>query len=103
MNYKLDANNGEVQVIRKAGSSFVKYAISEGQAKGYIGTAKSVEKSERFKGFEIAINGDELYLAGEFLAGEQEKPEEKPVKTQVVSDARRDFARREDHGKKKKH
>lgn len=102
MNYKLDANNGEVQVIRKAGSSFVKYAISEGQAKGYIGTAKSVEKSERFKGFEIAINGDELYLAGE-ITEKQEKPEEKPVKTQVVSDARRDFARREDHGKKKKH
>lgn len=77
MNYKLNVNqNGEVDFIQKAGSTYVKTTIPEGKAKALIATAKSVEKSDKYENF-ISINGNEAFIAEELLADEKPKIEEK--------------------------
>lgn len=77
MNYKLNVNqNGEVDFIQKAGSAYVKTTIPEGKAKALIATAKSVEKSDKYENF-IVLNDNEAFIAGELLADEKPKTEEK--------------------------
>jgi len=76
---KLKTVNGEVEVIAPAGSAFVRYKIPESKAKAIIGAGKA-EKSDKFPGFGICVNG-ELYFAGSMTA---EKAEEKPKKKTVT-------------------
>lgn len=76
MNYKLNVKNGEVDFIQKAGSAYVKTTIPEGKAKALIATAKSVEKSDKYDNF-IVLNDNEAFIAGELLAGEKPKIDEK--------------------------
>ena len=94
MDYKLTVNdNKEVEIIKKAGSCYVRTVIPEGKATGLIETATSVEPSNVYAGFGIALNGDEMYIAGklgaekaakapkvEKAADEPEKAEKKTVK-----------------------
>ena len=82
MSYKLKANgNGGVEVIKKAGSAFVKTAFPVGKCEGLIATGKA-EKSDKFDGFGICVNG-EYYFAGSFTpdnAKAEPKTEAKPKK-----------------------
>lgn len=72
MSYKLHADeNGEVEIVKPAGSSFVRVKIPEGQAIGIIESSDKIEKSDKFDGFPIAVN-DEYFFPGE-LAGEEDK------------------------------
>ena len=73
MAYKLKSENGNVGVIKKAGSVFVKYTMPEGKAKGIIETGKA-EKSDRFPGFGICV--DDCYFAGSMTVSKPEKPAE---------------------------
>lgn len=101
MAYKLNAKDGKVVIIKKAGSAYVKTSAPEGMCKGLIESADTVKASDRWEGFGIVINGDEIYFEGTFKEDTPVKPANKPK--EVFSSARKDFARREDHGKKKKH
>ena len=79
VDFKLVVNgNGDIEVIKKAGSAFVKTAYPVGKCEGLIATAKSVESSDRFPGYAICINGGEFYFAGTFKADKE--AEEKPTK-----------------------
>ena len=81
MSYKLHADeNGEVEIVKPAGSSFVRVKIPEGQAIGIIESADKIEKSDKFDGFEICVDDGEFYFAGNFKADE-EKSEPKEEKT----------------------
>lgn len=80
MNYKLtEVANGETQFIRKAGSAYVKATMPIGKAKGIIGMGK-VEKSGKFDGFEIMINGGEIYFEGTYTEEEPAAEDKKPDK-----------------------
>ena len=81
MSYKLHADeNGEVEIVKPAGSSFVRVKIPEGQAIGIIESADKIEKSDKFDGFEICVDDGEYYLAGS-LKADEEKPEPKEEET----------------------
>lgn len=79
MDYKLKTVNGEVEVIAPAGTAFVRYKMPEGKAKAIIGAGKA-EKSDKFAGFGICVDG-EYYFAGTVTAEkEPAESEEKPKK-----------------------
>lgn len=65
--YKLTVNdNSDVEYVTAAGEDFVKTSMPSGQALGIIESASLVEKSDKFDGFEICVNGGEYYFAGKF-------------------------------------
>ena len=87
--YKLNANdNGDVEYIAPAGSSFVRSSMPEGRAVGIIESASKVEKSDKFADFEICVNDGEFYFNGKITASkakaepkaDEPEVEEKPVK-----------------------
>ena len=100
MNYKLNAKDGKVTIIKKAGSAYVKTSAPEGMCKGLIETADTVKASDRWEGFGIVINGDEIYFEGTFT-------EDKPVEVKKPDDPkpeRKDFDKFDKkHFGKKKH
>ena len=74
--YNLKKNaNGDVWYIKKAGSAYVKATMPIGKAEGIIGTGK-VEKSDKFDGFEICVDG-EYYFAGELVEEKSSDNEDK--------------------------
>lgn len=92
MDYKLNSNaNDDVEYIKPAGTMFVKSSMPTGQAKGIIAT-KSFEKSDKFDGFEIEVNGGEIYFAGKITA-------DKPSKAEPVAEEKAD--EKPKRGKKK--
>lgn len=76
MSYNLEKNeNGMVKVIKKAGSAYVTTYLPEGLCRGLIANAETVKRSNRWEGFGIVINGDEIYFSG---TCEEDAPEVKP-------------------------
>ncbi len=78
MDYKLNSNaNDDVEFIRPSGVMFVKSSMPSGKAKAIIATG-TIEKSDKFDGFKIMVNGGEYYFAGTIT---EEKPSkaEKPA------------------------
>lgn len=74
--YKLTINEaGDTEVIIKAGSNYVRTCKPSGEVAGLIATAKSVEASEVFDGFGIALDGDMMYVAGTFKKAKPSKAE----------------------------
>ena len=74
--YDLKTNEqGMVKVIKKAGSAYVKATMPIGKAEGIIGTGK-VEKSDKFDGFPIAVNG-EYFFPGELAEEKSSDNEDK--------------------------
>lgn len=89
MNYKLNVNdNEEVEVIVPAGSDYVRTSMPIGQAKGIIESADSVEKSDKFDGFGICVNGA-FYFSGKLMSGKASKadvaPKAKPTAKKTSS------------------
>lgn len=81
MDYKLNSNaNDDTEFIKPAGVMFVKSSMPTGQAKAILATG-TIEKSDKFDGFEICVNGGEYYFEGtcteEEPATEDKKPEKK--------------------------
>ena len=75
MDYKLNSNaNDDTEFIKPAGVMFVKSSMPSGKAKAIIATG-TVEKSDKFDGFEIMVNGGEYYFAGTITAGKPSKAE----------------------------
>ena len=75
MDYKLNSNaNDDVEFIKPAGVMFVKSSMPSGKAKAVIATG-TVEKSDKFDGFEIMVNGGEYYFAGTITADKPSKAE----------------------------
>lgn len=74
MDYKLTVKNGDVEVIFKSGSDYVRTAYSESKCKAVISASKKAEPSE-YEGY-ISIDGGNLLIAGTI-----EKAEIKPTKT----------------------
>lgn len=91
MDYKLTVNdNGDTEVIKPAGSDFVRTCVCEGEAKAIIATASKVESSDKFDGFGIAVNDGEYYFAGNIgkasaKAEKAEKATDEPVKAEKKS------------------
>ena len=83
VDFKLVVNdNGDVEVIKPAGSDFVRTCVCEGEAKGIIATASKVESSDKFDGFGICVNDGEYFIAGTLGKAKAEpksEPEEKPA------------------------
>ena len=83
MDYKLTVNdNGDTEVIKPAGSDFVRTCVCEGEAKAIIATASKVESSDKFEGFGICVNDGAYFIAGtlgEAKAEPKSEPEEKPA------------------------
>lgn len=78
MSYKLHADeNGEVEIVKPAGSSFVRVKIPEGQAIGIIESSDKIEKSDKFDGFGIKVDEGKYYIAGT-LKADEEKITDKP-------------------------
>ena len=86
MDYKLNSNaNDDVEFIKPAGVMFVKSSMPTGQAKAILATG-TIEKSDKFDGFEIMVNGGKYYFAGTITADKpsraepvaEEKADEKP-------------------------
>lgn len=81
--YKLTINEaGDTEVIIKAGSDYVRTCKPSGEVAGLIATAKSVEASEVYDGFGIALDCDMMYVAGtlgEAKAEPKSETEEKPA------------------------
>ena len=77
MSYKLKSINGEVEVVKKAGSAYVKFAMPEGKAKGIIETGV-VKLSDKFPGFGLCVD-DEYYFAGELSEEKSSDSNEKPA------------------------
>ena len=74
--YNLKKNaNGDVWYIKKAGSAYVKATMPIGKAEGIIGTGKA-EKSDKFDGFPIAVNG-EYFFPGELVEEKSSDNEDK--------------------------
>lgn len=81
MDFKLNVNdNGDVEVVMKAGTDYVRTVKPEGECIGLIKAASSVETSDKFDGVGIAVNGGEIYIAGKLLTGKTEKPAAEPKK-----------------------
>lgn len=78
--YKLTVNgNGDAEYITAAGDDFVKTSMPSGQALGIIESASLVEKSDKFGGFEICVNGGEYYFAGKIgKAAKADEPLSEP-------------------------
>ena len=78
--YKLTVNdNSDVEYITAAGEDFVKTSMPSGQALGIIESASLVEKSDKFDGFEICVNGGEFYFAGKIgKAAKSDEPLDEP-------------------------
>ena len=92
MSYKLTVNEaGDVEFIKRAGEDFVRSSMCEGEAKALIETGK-VAKSDKFDGFEIEVNGGEIYFAGKITA-------DKPSKADTVAEEKAD--EKPKRGKKK--
>ncbi len=83
MEYKLNENeNGDTEFIKPAGVMFVKSSMPSGQAKAIIATG-TIEKSDKFDGFEIMVNGvDTFYFAGTITEDKPSKAE-KPAEVKV--------------------
>ena len=88
MAYTVKANeNGDTEVVMKAGNDYVRTIMPKGKAEGILATADSVEKTTDF-GMNLCVNGGEYYFPGSLTAGraKAEKPaddpkaEEKPAK-----------------------
>lgn len=80
MDYKLNSNaNDDVEYIKPAGVMFVKSSMPTGQAKAILATG-TIEKSDKFDGFEIMVNGGEYYFAGTITADKPSKAEAEPKK-----------------------
>ena len=83
VDFKLVVNdNGDVEVIKPAGSDFVRTCVCEGEAKGIIATASKVVSSDKFDGFGICVNDGEYFIAGTLGKAKAEpksEPEEKPA------------------------
>lgn len=74
--YNLKKNaDGDIWYIKKAGSAYVKATMPIGKSEGIIGTGK-VEKSDKFDGFPIAVNG-EYYFPGELSEEKSSDNEDK--------------------------
>lgn len=74
MKYKLVSDeNGKVEVVKKAGSSYVRLEYPEGKCKGLIESASKVDKSGMFDGLGIAINGGEMFFAGKIIEERKKK------------------------------
>lgn len=100
MAYKLNAKDGNVVIIKKAGSAYVKTSAPEGMCKGLIESADTVKASDRWEGFGIVINGDEIYFEGTLT---EDKPAEvkKPNEPKIE---RKDFGKSDKkHFGKKRH
>lgn len=83
MSYKLYADElGEVEIVKPAGSSFVRVKIPEGQAIGIIESADKIEKSDKFDGFEICVDDGKYYIAGSLKAEAEEKAADNPKNDQ---------------------
>lgn len=81
MDYKLNSNaNDDVEYIKPAGVMFVKSSMPTGQAKAILATG-TIEKSDKFDGFEISVNGGEYYFAGTITADKPSEAEAEPKKT----------------------
>ena len=81
MDYKLNSNaNDDTEFIKPAGVMFVKSSMPSGQAKAILATG-TIEKSDKFDGFEICVNGGEYYFAGTITVGKPSKAEAEPKKT----------------------
>lgn len=80
MDYKLTTKENDVEYIMPAGSAFVKTCMPSGKAIGIIGAGKA-EKSDKFPGFEICVNGGAYYFAGKFTA-EKAKANDEPIKAE---------------------
>ena len=80
MEYKLSENeNGDTEFIKPAGVMFVKSSMPTGQAKAILATG-TIEKSDKFNGFEIMVNDGEYYFAGTITADKPSKAEAEPKK-----------------------
>ena len=85
MDYKLTVNdNNDCEVIKPAGSDFVRTCVCEGEAKAIIATASKVESSDKFEGFGICVNDGAYFIAGTLdeakaKAEPKSEPEEKPA------------------------
>lgn len=78
MSYKLTVlESGEVEIVKPAGSSFVRTKIPEGQAIGIIESSDKIEKSDKFDGFGIKVDDGKYYIAGT-LKADEEKITDKP-------------------------
>ena len=94
MSYKLHTDeSGEVEIVKPAGSSFVRVKVPEGQAIGIIESADKIDRSDMFDGFEICVDDGEYYFAGDFKADEgksepkeEEKAADKPKNDQNFKD-----------------
>lgn len=96
MEYKLKANeNGDVKIIKKAGSDYVRASLPKGKVLGIIQLSNKIEKSDKFDGFEICLDGGKTFVAGtledEKPEPQQEKPSEKP---------KQEFFKKHDNNKK---
>lgn len=97
MAYKLNANaNGDVKVIMKAGSDYVKTTLPKGKVIGIIELSKKIEKSDKFDGFEICLDGGKTFVAGTL---EEEKPE--PQQEVVSEKPKQEFFKKHNNNKKK--
>lgn len=75
MDYKLNSNaSDDVEFIKPAGVMFVRSSMPSGKAKAILATG-TVEKSDKFDGFEIMVNGGEYYFAGTITADKPSKAE----------------------------
>ena len=97
MDYKLNSNaNDDVEFIKPAGVMFVKSSMPTGQAKAIIATG-TIEKSDKFDGFEIMVNDGEYYFAGtigkakaeKVVADEEEVKPEKSTSTKKTTNAKK--------------
>ena len=85
MDYKLTVNdNNDCEVIKPAGTDFVRTCVREGEAKAIIATASKVESSGKFEGFGIYINDRAYFIAGTLdetktRAEPKSEPEKKPA------------------------
>lgn len=97
MAYKLKANeNGDVKIIKKAGSDYVMASLPKGKVIGIIELAEKIEKSDKFDGFEICLDGGKAFVAGTI---EEEKPE--PQQETVSEKPKQEFFKKYNNNKKK--
>ena len=79
VDFKLVVNdNGDTEVIKPAGTDFVRTCVCEGEAKGIIATASKVESSDKFDGFGICVNDGEYFIAGTLGEAKAEEPKSEP-------------------------
>ena len=80
MDFKLNVNdNGDVEVVMKAGSDFVASTMPIGKAVG-ICEAGKVEESDKFPDYPICVNDGAYYFAGKFKAEVKDEKAAEPKK-----------------------